>query len=167
MTMCSVAFYIPRSCNRFLYKEWMFYCFTKKNAVISTEIPTPKSFSLFSNGLRICMANRVCCLRPFKLTKISAATTSKVFTHQVGRCARFFSNGKESYGVGRSNGPKIKRKKCFENISSHTFWDPGPKYPKGVPWDQIFWSKFFLTWCHTYVVKWYFAVYWSNFKVLY
>ena len=87
-------------------------------------------------------------------------------THQVAKLLRFFSKRKDFCGVGNSFRSSMKRKWGFENILSCPFWDTGPRYPKGVPWDQILGLKNFVLWWISDVTLWHFLIYVAKNHVL-
>ena len=41
-------------------------------------------------------------------------------------------------------GPHMTRIRCWSNPNVGSCWDPGPRDPRGVPWDQNFGLKIFL-----------------------
>ena len=56
--------------------------------------------------------------------------------------------------TGGSHGPQIR---WIWNIDAHwvrAFWDTGPRYPRGVPWDQNFGLKNFLISSSNEVILW-------------
>ena len=51
-------------------------------------------------------------------------------------------------------GPHMTRIRCWSNPNVGSCWDPGPRDPRGVPWDQNFGSIFFLITSSNDVILW-------------
>ena len=57
-------------------------------------------------------------------------------------------------GIWGSYGPYMTRIGHWLNPSIIFCWNRGPRDPRGVPWDQNFWSKFFLTSTSNELILW-------------
>ena len=66
-------------------------------------------------------------------------------TQPLGKLLSFLEASIAFEGMGRPRGFRRFRKTHLENILPRGYRDRDPRYPKGVPWDQKFFLKNFLS----------------------
>ena len=83
-------------------------------------------------------------------------------SHQAAVAFRFLACPWSASSSGCSCGPQTTRNWSQENPKCMSAWDPDPKDPRGVPWDQIFKSKIFLISSSNNVILCILWIYWSQ-----
>ena len=75
-------------------------------------------------------------------------------THHDGDDFGFSACVSYASGMCGPYGPYMTRIGHWLNPSIISCWNRGPRDPRGVPWDQNFWSKFFLTSTSNELILW-------------
>ena len=74
---------------------------------------------------------------------VSTPGSTSCLPHWAPAVLRLFWISWETTIMGCSYGPQGTLNHIQHAPNPTSCWDPGPRYPRGVPWDQIFLSKFF------------------------